>query len=505
MEPVCMTRQGAVRGRMSEQGVASFLGIPFAAAPFGPRRFHAPVPPASRKGVWEAHVYGATAPKAPYMPPFDSLIPEDLDRDGENCLNLNVWTPQPGPNGNLPVLVWLHGGAFSNGSGGVSAYDGGAFARDGVVCVTVNYRLGVDGFLHLKGVPDNRGLLDQIAALEWVHENITSFGGDPDRVTVFGESAGAMSIGALLRMERARGLFRRAVLQSGAAHHFLRPASAALIAGRLAGNLGIAPTAEAFAGVPLAELMSAQGKLRAELGSRPDPCLWGEASLNMMPFEPVFPELALPGPDCGVDLLVGSNREENRLFMVPTERLDTISEKRLRLLLTGYGLDADDALAVYRATRPGAGPGELFDAVVTDWFYRIPALRLAEAVPGSHVYEFAWRSPQYGGRLGACHGCELGFVFDNLGDPSYAAMLGACPPQSLADAMHGTWVAFATTGDPGWAAYEVADSVLPGTAVRGATAQGTARPSRTTMVFGEQSAAESDPRAQERALWSGVR
>ncbi|MEV6794716.1 carboxylesterase family protein [Streptomyces sp. NPDC051320] len=490
-----MTRQGAVRGRMGDHGVASFLGIPFAAAPFGPRRFRAPEPPASWDGVREAHAYGATAPKAPYAPPFDALIPEDLDQDGENCLNLNVWTPQPGPNGGLPVLVWLHGGAFSNGSGSASAYHGGAFARDGVVCVTVNYRLGVDGFLHIDGVPDNRGLLDQIAALQWVRENIASFGGDPDRVTVFGESAGAMSIGALLGMKEARGLFRRAALQSGAAHHFLRPASAALITARLAGNLGIAATAEAFAAVPLAELLLAQGRLRAEVGSRPDPALWGEAALNMMPFEPVLPELTLPGPDCGVDLLVGSNREENRLFMVPTERMDTITEERLRLVVAGYGLDPDRALAVYRATRPGATPGELFDAVVTDWFYRIPALRLAEAVPGSHVYEFAWRSPQYGGRLGACHASELGFVFDNLADPSYAPMLGDHPPQPLADAMHGAWVAFATTGNPGWAAY---DGV--GTATRGA-----ATPSRTTMVFGEQTAVEPDPRSAERALWSGVR
>ncbi|WP_328539365.1 carboxylesterase/lipase family protein [Streptomyces sp. NBC_00344] len=485
-----MTRQGAVRGQMRGDGVASFLGIPYAAAPFGPRRFRAPAPPESWDGVRQAHAYGETAPKAPYAPPFDALIPEDLGSGGENCLNLNVWTPQPGPNGGLPVMVWLHGGAFSNGSGSASSYNGSAFARDGVVCVTVNYRLGVDGFLHLDGVPDNRGLLDQIAALEWVRDNITSFGGDPDRVTVFGESAGAMSIGALLAMEQARGLFRRAVLQSGAAHHFLRPGTAGLITARLAGNLGIAPTAEAFAAVPLASLLPAQGKLRAELGGRPDPALWGEAALNMMPFEPVFPELAPPAPDCGVELLVGSNREENRLFMVPTERMDTITDERLRLVVAGYGLDAETALAVYRAGRPGATPGELFDAVVTDWFYRIPALRLAEAVPGSHVYEFAWRSPQFGGMLGACHASELGFVFDNLHDPSFVPMLGDHPPQHLADAIHGAWVAFATTGDPGWAAYDAHSGAAAG---------------RMTMVFGDEPGPESDPRAQERALWSAVR
>ncbi|WP_250303802.1 carboxylesterase family protein [Streptomyces sp. NBC_01387] len=480
-----MTRQGAVRGRMGDEGVASFLGIPYAAPPFGPRRFRAPAAPPSWEGVREAKAYGPTAPKAPYAPPFDTLIPEGRGGDGEDCLNLNVWTPQPGPNGGLPVLVWLHGGGFANGSSSASGYDGSAFARDGVVCVTVNYRLGTDGFLSLDGAPDNRGLLDQIAALEWVRENIESFGGAPDRVTVFGESSGAMGIGVLLGTERAAGLFGRAILQSGAAHHFLRPATAALIAARLAEYLGIEPTAEKFAAVPLAELLPAQARLRAEIGRRPDPELWGDAALNVMPFEPVLPGLALPGPECGVQLLVGSNREENRLFMVPTGRLDAITEERLRLALTAYGLDPDRALAVYRATRPQASPGELLDVVATDWFYRIPAVRLAEAVPGSRLYEFAWRSPQFGGRLGACHAAELGFVFDNLRDPSYAAMLGNCPPQSLADTVHGAWVAFATTGDPGWAPYD--------------------RAARTTMIFDEESAPRQDPRARERALWEGVR
>ncbi|WP_328316915.1 carboxylesterase/lipase family protein [Streptomyces sp. NBC_00388] len=485
MEPVCMTRRGAVRGRMDGAGVASFLGIPYAAPPFGPRRFRAPAPPAPWQGVRDARDHGATAPKVPYAPPFDLLIPEDSGRDGENCLNLSVWTPEPGPNGGLPVMVWLHGGAFANGSGSASAYDGRAFARDGVVCVTVNYRLGADGFLSLEGAPDNRGLLDQIAALEWVRENIASFGGDPDRVTVFGESAGAMSIGLLLGMEAARGLFRRAILQSGGAHHFLRPRSARLIAGRLAGLLGVAPTAEEFAALPLATLLRSQGELRAEIGSRPDPALWGEAALNAMPFEPVAPGLTLPGPDCGVGLLVGSNREENRLFMVPTGRMDTITEERLRKAAAVYGLDPDRALAVYRADRTEASPGELLDALATDWFYRIPALRLAEAVPGSHVYEFAWRSPQFDGRLGACHACELGFVFDNLHDPAYLPMIGGHPPQALADTVHGAWVAFAGTGDPGWPAYGPAD--------------------RTTMVFADRSGPVDDPRPAERTLWDGVR
>ncbi|MFI5755211.1 carboxylesterase/lipase family protein [Streptomyces sp. NPDC051569] len=503
MEPVCTTRQGQVRGRLrtpppgtsagEPAPVAAFLGIPYATAP----RFGRPVPAEPWEGIRPAVAYGPTASKAPYAPPLDALIPENFIPGGpaESCLNLNVWTPSPGPEARLPVMVWVHGGAFANGSGSASAYDGSTFARDGVVCVTLNYRLGVDGFLHLDGVPDNRGLLDQIAALEWVRDNIASFGGDPERITVFGESAGAMSIGVLLGMERARGLFRRAILQSGGAHHFLRPPSARLITARLAGKLSIAPTAEAFAAVPATRLLPAQTELRSEIGARPDPALWGEAALNMMPFEPVLDGRTLPAPDCGVDLLVGSNREEYRLFLVPTERLDALTGSKLRATAMAYGLDPDRALSVYGGARPGATPGELFDAMSTDWFYRIPAIRLAESVPGSYLYEFAWRSPRFGGRLGACHAAELGFVFDRVRDPSYTPMIGERPPQEVADAMHRAWVAFAGTGDPGWEPYD--------------------RRTRTAMVFGAAadagarsvaaSGTAQDLRPQERELWEGLR
>lgn len=483
---VCTTRQGAVRGRALPDGVTSFLGIPYAAPPFGAGRFREPAPPEPWTGVRDATASGPTPPHAPYAPPFDVLIPDDTT-GGEDCLNLNVWTPAPGPGTGLPVMVWLHGGAFTNGAGSVSAYDGSTFARDGVVCVTLNYRLGADGFLSFPGRPDNRGLLDQIAALRWIRDNIASFGGDADQVTVFGESAGAMSIGALLTDPAARGLFRRAILQSGACHHFLRPASAARITARLAEKLGIAPTPEAFAAVPLPDLLPAQAELRAEVNARPDPALWGEAVLNIMPFEPVRPALVLPGPDCGVDLLIGSNREEYRLFLVPTQRLDAVTESALHAMTAAYGLDPAEALPVYRAARPAATPGELLEAVATDWFYRVPAIRLAESVPGSYLYEFSWRSPRFDGALGACHTMELPFVFDRLHDPAYAPLLGAHPPQDLADAMHRAWISFARTGSPGWQPYD--------------------RTTRTTMTFTATPApaAVTDPRARERALWDGVR
>ncbi len=495
-QPVVTTRSGRVRGACTRSPVSVFKGLPYAAPPTGPNRFRPPQPVASWTGVRDALDYGPTAPKAPYAPPFDLLIPE-VDIPGEDCLNLNIWTPDPA--GRLPVMVWLHGGAFTNGSGSVPGYDGTAFARDGVVLVTLNYRLGAAGFGLFDDAPANLGLLDQIAALNWVQDNIASFGGDPQQVTVFGESAGAMSIGTLLAVPRAEGLFHRAILQSGAAHHTVAPATAARITRHIAALLAVPPTAAGMAAVPADRLLHAQQHLRADVSADPDPARWGEVALNLMPFEPVVDGELLPGPPidriaagagASVDLLIGTNTEEFRLFLTPTGVLDQISEHVPRISAARYGLDPDHALAVYAATRPAATPGDLLAAITTDWFYRIPALRLAEArlahpAQKTHLYEFAWQPPVFDGHLGACHAAELPFVFDNLHDKGFTALIGTEPPQQLADAMHAAWVSFATTGAPGWAPYD------------------TAR--RTTMRFDSVSSSLADPRPEERALWDGHR
>ncbi|HEX7199628.1 MAG TPA: carboxylesterase family protein, partial [Dongiaceae bacterium] len=339
---VVETRQGRLRGALSA-GIASFKGIPYAAAPFGANRFKPPQPAPSWKGVRDALAYGPTAPKPPYFPPFDEILIEPIIA-GEDCLNLNIWTPNPVATG-LPVMVWVHGGAFTNGTGAVPNYDGQRFARDGVVLVTINYRLSVDGFLFLGDGVANLGLLDQVAALEWVRDNIAAFGGDSRNVTIFGESAGAMSVTTLLSMPRAKGLFKRVIAESGAGHHAISAATATRIGGYLAEKLGVPANRGAIAEVPIAKACEAQAGLSLDVFMQPDPAKWGEVALNHMPMEPVIDGDVVPalpidaiaaGAGAGIDVMVGTNREEQRLFMVPTGAIDLVNGAVLGMAAAGY-------------------------------------------------------------------------------------------------------------------------------------------------------------------------
>jgi carboxylesterase type B len=405
-------------------------------------------------------------------------------------------------------MVWIPGGMFEVGLG--ASYDGSRFARDGVVCVTINYRLGPEGFLYLDDGDANLSLLDQVAALAWVRDNIAAFGGDPDNVTVFGESAGAMSIGTLLSMPCADGLFRRAICQSGAAHQVMWAATARRIGRELAARLEVEPTREAIAAVPVERLIAAQVGLKAELGAHPDPERWGEEVVaSVLPWQPVVDGDVVPdrpidriaaGAGARVDVMAGTNTEDWRLFVVAGGAIDGVTDRILTgavavhgyQALAAYGLPAETALGAYRAAYPGASPGDLLAAVQTDWWCRIPAIRLAEARatgPGAtFMYEFAWRSPAFGGRFGACHGLEIPFVFDTLDkgpDQMVGPLLGTDPPQRLADTMHAAWLAFAARGDPGWPRYELGR--------------------RATMRFDKVSNVVDDPRRWERELWEGVR
>jgi len=515
MSGVVRTHAGDVRGSTTETGYA-FRGIPYAAPPTGANRLRPPQPVQRWDGVRDATRLGPEPPQvAPPSTGGTASGPaedwEDVDEafakveranGTDDCLNLNLWTPDPGA-ADLPVMVWIQGGMFELSS--TAAYDGRRFARDGVVCVVINWRPGAEGFLYLDDGIADVGLLDQVAALEWVRENISAFGGDPGNVTVFGESAGAMSIGTLLAMPRAEGLFRRAILQSGAAHHVL-PVDDALRIGRdLARRLGVPPTRADIAAAGVDRLLAAQAALKADLLAHPDPDQWGSAVVaGSMPWQPVVEGDVVPaapieriagGSATGVDVVVGTNTEDWRLWLLVSGMLAQVTDEMLTgevavhgpRSITAYGLPVDAALAAYRDRYPDTAPGEVLAAVQTDWWMRIPALRLAEAHAAAGgrtwMYEFAWPAPG----LGAVHAIDIPFVFDTLAPdaPLFGPMLGADPPQVLADAMHTAWIAFAATGDPGWPAYDL--------------------DRRATMRFDTTTRVVEDPRAWERSLWDGRR
>jgi para-nitrobenzyl esterase len=490
MGSTVVTAYGQIRGQVRD-GVTSFLGVPYAASPTGALRFRAPAPVLPWTGIRDADSFGATPPKPDYAAPFDQLLPEP-NIAGDDWLTVNVWTPDPGGAG-WPVMVWIHGGAFSNGNSAVPIYDGHAFARDGVVLVSVNYRLGVDGFALLPDAPANRGLLDQIAALEWVRDNIAAFGGDPANVTIFGESAGAMSVTTLLSIPRAQGLFAKAITQSGAGQAAADPADAAMVTKELGQALRLEATARNLAGVDLATLIGAQATVRDALAAQPDPARFGASIVaGSMAFVPVVDGDLIPahpmssiahGTGAGVPLLTGTTTEEFRLFLVPSGAAAYITGEALAGLLGAVGVSTEVA-ELYRANRPDASPGDLLCAVLTDRFFRLPALAVAQARSSgpapTYVYEFAWQSPV--SDLGACHSLEIPFVFDNLSASGAELALGPTPPQALADQMHAVWISFARGGDPGWPAF---DDTYP------------------VMVFdGGGGGLELDPRGDERRIWS---
>ena len=491
--PRVQLKDGAVRGT-AEAGIAAFLGIPYAAAPFGLNRMKPPQPVPAWDGERDATAYGPTVPKGDYPPQYAALFPEVVI-PGEDCLNLNVWTPDL--NGRLPVLVWIHGGSFMNGSGSIAEYRGAGFARDGIVCVTINYRLSAEGFLFLGDGTANLGLLDQLAALRWVQDNIAAFGGDPARVTVAGESAGSMSVTTLLSMPLADGLFAQAITQSGAAAHTLTRDQGRMVGGYLADALGVPADRDSIKAVPVGRLVQAASDLVVEVQTAPDPARWGQLALSLLPFAPtvdgaVLPEAPLTaiaaGHGRGVRLLTGSNRDEARLFLVAAGTIGLIDDATLQAAAGAYGLSAD-SLDVYRANRPGASAGDILAAVITDWFFAIPAIRVAEARAGrgagTWAYRFDYPAPGDNHGFGACHAAEIPFVFDTLTGTDLRPLLGDAPSQAVADHVHQVWVDFITTGDPGWAAYDTT--------------------SRTTGLLGDSTTVTGDPSAAERACWNEIR
>nr|BFD88828.1 carboxylesterase family protein [Kitasatospora sp. Xyl93] len=476
-QPVVRTTEGLVRGRWEPRrgqdqrsgqeqrqperqregrDLAVFRGLRYAQPPVGALRFAAPVEPESWDGVREAAAFGPVVPQSGPMPTGAGQASEDTD-----WLTLNVCTPDPGTAG-LPVLVWIHGGGYMSGASADPLYDPTALASAGLVVVTVNYRVGAEGFALLEGAPANRAFLDQVAALRWVRRNIARFGGDPDLVTVAGQSAGAGSVAALLVMDAARGLFRRAVAHSVPGTH-CTPALAAEVTAELAKLVGAAPTAAALAEVHPWRLASAVTELGAALPEHL--ARWGRLAQSGIATVPVVDGEVLPGSPWsaltdGVELLVGHTRDEFRPFSVLSGRHGSFTEEeaRLALQLSAPPPDGPDA---YRTAFPGATPSELLEAVNSDALFRVPSLRLAEANAAaggtSYLFELALTAPALGGVFGACHGLDVPLAFGSLDSPMARQVLGDQPPEEvvrLSAELREAWVRFATTGDPGWPAFD---------------------------------------------------
>ncbi|CCA90772.1 carboxylesterase/lipase family protein [Novosphingobium sp. PP1Y] len=460
--PIADTHYGLVRGRRID-GVDRFLGIPYAAAPV---RFELPSPPNAWAGIREADLQGPSAPhRVTPFPGIDVLaLVGDGGTRGADYLNLNIWKPASGEG--WPVMVFIHGGGFVVGSKDAPVQDGGSFARSGVVCVAINYRLGIDGFLPVPGAPTNLGLRDMIFALQWVHENVAAFGGNPENVTVFGESAGAMAIADLVTSPLAAGLFQRAIIQSGHGSMVREIPVAQRLVRKLARTLKVSPDADGFRKVGIEDGLDAMARVSKPF-ARLD--LRGadgrEPVFGISRFIPVIGDDVLPqspmaalksGVGCDIDVLIGTNSEEMNLYFVPTGIRRKIGRILSRWVLGRSQPNPGAVLRDYGMGKRGVRPGDAFTRAMHDLVFRWPARQYAAAHQGrTWFYEFDWRSPAFEGELGACHAIELPFVFDTLPVATGPqGLAGEAPPQALAKRVHALWVEFARDGTLPWPQFD---------------------------------------------------
>jgi para-nitrobenzyl esterase len=462
--PLRQTSSGLVRGT-NDGATLRFLGIPYAAPPTGENRFREPRPVPTWDGVRKATDPGHCAPhKIRDFPKLDiaPLVGEG-GHGGEDYLTLNVWAPVDAHQ--RPVMVFIHGGAFILGSKDAAIHDGTAFARSGVVSVAINYRLGIEGFLPIPGVPTNLGLRDMIAALKWVRDNIAEFGGDPANVTVFGESAGAMAIADLIVSPMAKGLFKRAIIQSGHGSMVRELPVAQRLVKKMAKLLKVEPTERGFRKVDFESGWGAIEKLAKPWAIDLRDLAGHEPVFGISRFIPVFGDDVLPahpldalknGAGKDVELLIGTNSEEMNLYFVPTGVKAKLPGFLARWLLGRSHPTSRRTLKAYGMGQRGKKPGAAFTEALNDLVFRWPARRYAEEHQGrTHLYEFEWRSTALDGELGACHGIEMPFVFKTLEKASGPdGLAGENPPADLADRVHKLWVGFATDGSLPWPEFD---------------------------------------------------
>ncbi|GAA2269186.1 carboxylesterase family protein [Streptomyces atrovirens] len=454
------TENGPVRGFRASADVVAVLGIPYAAPPFGADRFREPLPAPAWSGVRDCTAFGPVAPQSAELPGAPVWSPGD-----EDILTVNIWTPAP-EGGRLPVLVWLHGGAYTFGSSAQPDFDGTELARAGLVVVTLNYRLGFEGFGHVPAAgatarPDNRGLLDQVAALRWVRENIAAFGGDPGNVTVAGQSSGAASVACLMVMDRARGLFRRAIAHSAASPCYTLEIAAATTR-EIAAAAGCPATPEGLASATPQDLVVASDKVVDAY--RRDPAS-GSRHYDPSLYAPVLDGAVLPtdpltgmasGAARDVDLLVCHTTEEYWLLDAVGSSAKVTTEERLARFAEDFRLP-DGLVAGYRAAMPHAPVLDVYLAVFGDLLFGEYGNRLAEihARAGGRAFlsRFDRRRTGPDGVVRAWHCADIPFAFGNLDTDCLAFLIGGAPTpadRGLARRMVRAWADFAATGDPGW-------------------------------------------------------
>jgi para-nitrobenzyl esterase len=500
MPAIVMTRSGRIEGNF-ENDQWAFKGIPYAAPPVGRLRWSAPEPVKPWEGVRPAKKFGTIAPQNTI--PGAEIIAELMagEPQDENCLFLNIWTPNA-DNTRCPVMVWIHGGAFLIGSGSQEMFRNNTLVtRGNVVLVSINYRMGALGFMNLKEITGGKipatgceGLLDQIAALDWVRENIEAFGGDPDNITVFGESAGAMSIGDLMGMHAAKGKFHKAILESGGPTTVTRLNDGVTVAAQFLEILGIKHTnTEAIYELSVAQILAVQ----QELGN-----IIREKEHRLTPFLPVVDGAVMPefpldaiqkGAAVGIPTLAGTNLDEFKLFNALDPAFKKLEDAGMVHYLNAI-LPPEQVAPVIAAYKNGraqrgesVGAPEILTAIQSDFMFRMPVLRLVEAQEknrqATHNYLFTWKSPVMRGMLGACHTLEIGFVFGNY----TRRFCGAGPDaDALSHKMQDAWIAFARNGNPscsslgGWDSYG---------------------DSRTTMILDKDCRIETAPYEEERRVW----